>query len=480
MTVQTRIMLFIVGSGFLASLLLSLVVFYEMVEQPFNLLDTVLREEGTRVVRSLALSPAETTKEDGDRKNLGVDQYWLEVREEGNDHLLFRSQLAEELSFAPLPSDSVAIVHLQAEDILHKLSQYKSNSPVLRMITFSVESAGHHFRVQIGRPMEKLHEEIWEMIYGLVAGLIFSTLVLSALSRLVARKILQPVQQIKDLARDISEQNLSQRIPLQEPGDEINELARTINLMLDRLQLSFIRQRTFLYATSHEMKTPLASIRLAVDEIFSRETAGDLALVQEDLFRISEQSFRLERLVKDLLTLSSLEIMTGVKGSPVDLSVLLGSLVEEFTMLAKERNIALQCTIEPDCVVQGDREKLHRALVNVLDNAVKFTKDGGRVDIASHLAADTAVIIVANTGVGVAETDLSEVFEPFFRAEKSRAIEFGGFGLGLAIVKKIVELHQGCVTFTSGLEQLTTVTLRFPACKKISGERHHPFDSSSV
>lgn len=155
--------------------------------------------------------------------------------------------------------------------------------------------------------------------------------------------------------------------------------------------------------------------------------------------------------------------MAGGKWSPVDLSVLLGSLVEEFTELAKERGIAMQCTIEPDCVVQGDGGKLHRALVNVFDNAIKFTDAGGRIDIASQLAANTVVIIVANTGAGVAETDLNEVFEPFFRAEKSRAIEFGGFGLGLAIVKKIVDLHQGCVTFTSGLEQITTITLRLPS-----------------
>ncbi len=461
MTVQTRIMLFIVGSGFLASLLFSLVVFYEMVEQPFNLLDTVLQEEGTRVVRSLVDSP-ETLMTERGRQNLGIDQYWLEVRGAVNNSLIFRSKLAEDIPLVALPSGSVAIVHPQLEGIVQDQPLDKNNHPVLRMISFLVERAGQHVRVQIGRPMEKLNEEIGEVVYGLLAGLIFSTLVLCAVSRWVAKKILQPVQHIKELARDISEQNLSRRIPLQEHGDEISELARTINLMLDRLQHSFNRQRTFLYATSHELKTPLASIRLAVDEIFSRETAGGLALVQEDLLRISKQSYRLERLVKDQLTLSSLEMMAGCNRSPVDLSSLLGSLVEEFTVLAEERGIDMQSMIEPNCVVQGDREKLHRALVNIFDNALKFTRKRGGIGISSVLRPDTVVIIFTNTGAGLDEAECKEVFDPFFRGEKSRALEFGGFGLGLTIVKKIIELHQGSVTFVSGLEQRTTVMLHLP------------------
>ncbi|MBM9613560.1 HAMP domain-containing histidine kinase [Desulfobulbus rhabdoformis] len=458
MTVQTRIMLFIVGSGFLASLLFSLVVFYEMVEQPFNLLDTVLHEEGTRVVRSLVDSP-ETSMTERGRQNLGIDQYWIEIRGAANNSLIFRSKLAEDIPLVALPSGSVAIVHPQ---IIQEQPLSKTTPPVLRMTSFLVERAGQHFRVQIGRPMEKLHEEIGEVVYGLLAGLIFSTLVLCAVSRWVAKKILQPVQHIKDLARDISEQNLSRRIPLQEPGDEISELARTINHMLDRLQHSFNRQRTFLYATSHELKTPLASIRLAIDEILSRETAEGLALVQEDFLRISQQSFRLERLVKDQLTLSSLETMTGGKWNPVDLSTLLGSLVEEFSLLAEEGSIAMQAMIEPDCVVQGDEGKLQRALINILDNALKFTRKEGQIEISAALRTDTVVITVANTGAGLDEAECKEVFDPFFRGEKSRALEFGGFGLGLTIVKKIIELHQGSITFSSGLEQRTTVMLRLP------------------
>ncbi len=454
-------MLFLVGSGVLASLLFSLVVFYEMAEQPFNLLDTVLEEEGTRVVRSLVASPAVMLRE-RDWQNLGMEQYWLELRDREAGTLLFRSPLAKELPLAPLPSGSVAVVRPQTEKTTDHLSQNRSYQPVLRMLSFRVDEGGKQFLVQIGRPMEKLHEEIWEVVFGLLAGVIFSTLVLSAISRAVAKKILRPVQEMQNLARDISEQNLGQRLPCDKTGDEINELAQTMNRMLDRLQYSFDRQRSFLYATSHELKTPLATIRLAVENIASREPSQELLLMQEDLGKITEQNYRLERLVKDLLLLSSLETQTGLDGGPVDLSALLDSLVEEFSAIAQSRDITLQATIEPNCVVPGDGEKLYRGLVNLFDNAIKFTPEGGRIEIASALQEETVVICLVNTGCGVAESACDEVFTPFFRGEKSRALTYGGFGLGLAIVKKIVALHQGRVTFASGLEQLTTVTLHLP------------------
>ena len=289
------------------------------------------------------------------------------------------------------------------------------------MLSFRVDEGGKQFLVQIGRPMEKLHEEIWEVVYGLLAGVIFSTLVLSAISRAVAKKILRPVQEMQNLARDISEQNLGQRLPCDKTGDEINELAQTMNSMLDRLQYSFDRQRSFLYATSHELKTPLATIRLAVENIASREPSQELLLMQEDLGKITEQNYRLERLVKDLLLLSSLETRTGLDGGPVDLSALLDSLVEEFSAIAQSRDITLQATIEPNCVVPGDGEKLYRVLVNLFDNAIKFTPEGGRIEIASALQEESVVICLVNTGCGVAESACDEVFYPVFsRGEITR------------------------------------------------------------
>ncbi|MGD9663126.1 MAG: HAMP domain-containing protein, partial [Porticoccaceae bacterium] len=337
----------------MASLVFSVVVFYEMAEQPFNLLDTVLQEEATRVVRTLVNAPKKVGERKGDVQPLGLDQYWLEVWDAEGGRLLFRSALAGQIRLASLAPGSSAILQPLTAKKRGIPPWRKGNPPVFRVKTWALDMEGQKFRVQIGRPMEKLNEEIWDVFFGLLAGLIFSTLVLGAISRSVAGKILLPVQQIKELTKEISEHNLSQRIPLREPGDEINELAKTINLMLERLQYSFDRQRGFLYATSHELKTPLATMRLAVEEILSRETASVSAPAWDALLRISHQSLRLERLVNDLLTLSSLETLTGIECHPVDLSGLLHSLVEDFGVVAEARHIGINCAIEPDCRVQG-------------------------------------------------------------------------------------------------------------------------------
>ena len=462
MTVQTRIMLFIVGAGFLTSLLFSVVVFYEMIEQPFNLLDNVLQEEATRVVQSIAKTSENPTLENLNNQTLGVDQYWLEVSDQESNRVLFRSSLARQIQLAPLPPGSRAIVRPPVTDTTVTLPWQRDPRPIFRVRTFSLDIKGQTFTAQIGRPMEKLNEEIWELIFGLLAGLIFSILILCAISRYVAGKILQPVRQIKDLATEISEKNLTQRIPLRDPGDEINELAKTINLMLDRLQHSFERQRGFLFATSHELKTPLATIKLAVDNLLTWDTTSVSEQVWQALLSINNQVVRLERLVKDLLTLSSLETVGDLACRPVDLSALLTSLVEDYGFLAEDLHITINVNIKQHCVVHGDPDKLHRAFANIIDNALKFNIEGGRVDISCNHSDNAVIVTVVNTGISITEADLPQVFDQFYRGEKSRSTEHGGFGLGLAIVKKTIDLHRGVVTFENEEGQMTRVTIIIP------------------
>jgi signal transduction histidine kinase len=310
--------------------------------------------------------------------------------------------------------------------------------------------------------MENLNEEIWELVFGILAGLIFSTVGLIAISRVMAGKILRPIGEMKNMAQNISENNLEQRIPSGEGRDEFSELARTLNRMLDRLQYSFARQRNFLFDTSHELKTPLTTIRLAVDEIASRDAGNLPPLIRNNLFRLKNQALRMERLVKDLLNLSSLETLSGIDPKPVQISELLSSLVGEYKFLADSRNIKIDVRLPTGLVIQGDEQKLHRALSNILDNAIRYNMDGGQIALKGDLTAAGLTVTAANTGPGVAEADIPRVFDQFYRVEKSRSIEHGGSGLGLNIVKRIVELHGGDVTFESEQDGWTQVTVFLP------------------
>ena len=235
--------------------------------------------------------------------------------------------------------------------------------------------------------MEKLQEEIWELVFSLAAGLILSALVLVAISHFIAGKILQPIGEMKDLTKDISEKNLDRRLPVGPVSDEFNELARTINRMLDRLQHSFVKQRNLLFDTSHELKTPLTTMRLAIDEVCSSDMEPLSSSARENLLRLNEQVLRMERLVKDLLNLSSLEMVDAIESEPVSLHAILESLVADYRFISEAQNIRMELHLHALSDIAGDGKKLTRAFSNLLDNAIKYNVEGGKITVEGKARA---------------------------------------------------------------------------------------------
>ncbi len=464
MTVKTRITLFIVGAGFIASLLFSAVVFYELIEQPFDILDTVLKEEAYKTARMIVERQKKSDLAGHpDSYSHALDKkYWIEIYGKETNKILYRSGLAKLVKLPPVEPGSSAVARaILLTGQIHP-EQGKTRREPFRIRSFSIELDGRSFVVQIARSLEELKSEIEELVFSLITGLILSTLALIFISRFLAGRILQPMGQMKDLARDISEKNLDRRIPTGKGQDEFSELASTINRMLDRLQYSFLRQRNFLFDTSHELKTPLTTMRLAVDEMCALDGENLPPFVMNNLLRLNRQVLRMDRLVKDLLNLSSLETLTRIDPKPVYLTELLSSLAEEYKFLANAHNITMAVRLAERLVFHGDEEKLRRAFSNILDNAVKFNVDGGRIEVTGDQSPTELMVTVANTGPGVPEAQIHQVFDQFYRVEKSRSIQHGGFGLGLAIVKRIVELHGGKVKLESQQEAWTRVTVILP------------------
>jgi two-component system OmpR family sensor kinase len=463
MTVKRRIALFVAGAGFIASLLFSVVVFYELIEQPFDLLDMELEEEAHRAIKIIEMKQRESESTTFNPSTQEIFSSWLKIYEQDSDNMLYQSDLARLVKLPLVKPGSSTIVSAIVPPEQINLGQGSSQEVTFRIRTFTLAMDGRNLRVQIGLPMVKLKEEIQELILGLVAGLIFSCLALIAISYFVADKILKPIGAMKDMAHNISEKNLDQRIPVGTGRDEFNELARTINRMLDRLQFSFMRQRDFLFDTSHELKTPLTTMRLAIDEICTSDGIENLQLSsKENLFRLNDQVLRMEKLVKDLLNLSSLEILHGIDPKPVHLTELLSSLIADYQFLADGHTIHLDIRLPNQLVIHGDAEKLKRAFSNILDNAIKYNVDGGRIEVVGNQSETAMTVTVTNTGLGVAETEVAKVFKQFYRVEKSRSVQHGGSGLGLAIVKRIIELHGGKVKLESKQGSWARVTVSLP------------------
>jgi signal transduction histidine kinase len=263
----------------------------------------------------------------------------------------------------------------------------------------------------------------------------------------IAGRVLRPIGRITSVAREIQATDLSRRIELPGPEDELKQLADTFDAMLARLDAAFAAQRQFTADASHELRNPLAIIRTNVDVALA-DPHADPEDLRHTIVVVKRASDRMARLVDDLLALARRQEPT-LEFEPVDLGVAVTEASDDFVVPAAARNIVLDRAIAPGVVVTGDRDALKRAVANLLENAVRLAPAGSRIRLATGSEGDRAWIAVADEGPGIAPEDQAHVFDRFWRADKARSRADGGTGLGLAIVRQIVESHGGQVRLQS-------------------------------
>lgn len=460
MSVRHQITLLITAAGFVSSLFFSCIIMWEMLEQPFYLIDTDLESTSKRAAQFVSQSG---------RKNalaapwaIGDERYWLEVKNQDSGKLLYRSNVAKLIKLPEPPVGSSDIVSLIIPPEKIHLGQDKKNEVFFRVRKSKISIGSNKFIVCVGRPIEKLEEELLETIIGVVASLVFSGLLLMGISYFMAGFMLKPIRQMNRQAVDISEKYLDRRLPVSNKRDEFNTLAKTLNQVFDRLQHAFLRQKRLLADASHELKTPLTMMRLALDEIRSDIDENNPDPRAQSHKRMTEQVLRMERLVRGLLDLSALEIESVAATNPMDVTEVLASLIVDYRLMAELRNIQISISLPDRLEMEGDKEKLTRAFSNLLDNAVKYSTDGGQIDIEGIQSDTDLTVTISNSGQQVPETEIPKVFDQFYRVEQSRSLRHGGSGLGLAIVKRIIELHSGNVTFESRQGGRTRVTVTLP------------------
>ena len=460
MTVRLKISLLITATGFVASLVFSGIILWEMTEQPLRIIDSELESTAQRAVR--ILSESDNNRTPDAPLFIGDERYWLKIDDQDTGKSIYRSRLAQLIGIPDLPPGYSTTVSLIIPREKIDLGQDRRNEVTFRVKKSEISAGGRTFLVSVGRPVEEIKEELWDIVVGVGSGLIFSTLLLMVASYFVAGLILKPVRVINDQAREITAKHLDRRIPVTGGRDEFNALSQTLNQVFDRLQNAFLQQKRLLADASHELKTPLTMMRLSMDEIRSTLDENPSRLQAEKLSRMTEQVLRMERLVKNLLDLSSLEIEGTTSKDPVDVAKVLGSLIADYRVLAATRQIQLEARLQRQLLALGDAEKLNRAFSNILDNAIKYNVDGGRVEVIGAQSGADLTITVSNTGPGVAEAEIHKVFDQFYRVEESRSQRYGGSGLGLAIVKKIVALHGGKVNFERKPGSCTRATVSLP------------------
>ena len=296
----------------------------------------------------------------------------------------------------------------------------------------------------------------------------------------VAGRVLRPIGRITSVARDIQATDLSRRIELPGPEDELKQLADTFDAMLARLGAAFAAQRQFTADASHELRNPLAIIRTNVDVALA-DPHADPDDLRHTMIVVKRASDRMARLVDDLLALARRQEPT-LEYEPVDLGVAVTEASDDFVVPAAARQIVLDRAIAPGVVVMGDRDALKRAVANLLDNAVRLAPAGSRIRLATGSEGDRAWIAVADEGPGISPEDQPHVFDRFWRADKARSRADGGSGLGLAIVRQIIESHGGEVRLQSKVGVGSSFVLWLPVTSAAAGssiEGSHGLPDSS-
>lgn len=301
-------------------------------------------------------------------------------------------------------------------------------------------------------------------IWGLFASVPIVLLASSAGGYWISRRALKPVDAITATARSISIGNISERVPVSKTGDELQRLAETCNAMLDRLEGSVNQIKRFTADASHELRGPLAFTRTVAEVAIKNPRADpESRLALQD---IVDEVAAAAVLLDDMLTIARADSLPkGLTKTSVELGVVVREVCDLARPIASQRGLTLSSSCEHEtCVVLGDAASLKRMLWILLDNAMKYSRTNGTIEVSMTKTAEQAGIIVSDNGIGIAETDLPLIFERFYRADPSRGIVEGS-GLGLAIAKWIAETHSAQLLVKSEVDRGSTFSVLMPVAQ---------------
>jgi heavy metal sensor kinase len=323
-----------------------------------------------------------------------------------------------------------------------------------------VEVDQKHYVIVAATPADKFDDVISDFIW--LFALFGSLLYLLAFFlgwRMISR-VLSPMRSITETAASISQSDLSKRVPLPGVRDEFHALAQTFNAMLERIEKAFEQTKRFNANVSHELKTPLTIIRGEAE--VALRNVRDSGTYESVLHSILEESAAVQQIIDGMLLLSRSDTasLQSIMVT-VDLDDLLRWVMDKLRPAAEAKGISM-CLVHMDSArITGEPQLLKEALHNLVDNAVKYTHESGRIAVTMHTIADAVEIRISDNGIGMDETALSKVYEPFWREDTAHSKTLPGHGLGLSIVQWVVQAHRGTIGIESKKEEGTTCVLRF-------------------
>lgn len=283
-------------------------------------------------------------------------------------------------------------------------------------------------------------------------------IVIAFLGLVFIRRTLSPVVEITKTAKQISQGNLTKRLNLDIPRDELGTLAETLDEMLDRLEYSFNREKRFSSDVSHELRTPITAIILSAEEALGGDKTS--SEYKESLSSILKEGRRVSALISQLLMMArSYDGEYVPEKEAIDISLLTKTIVDELSEGSKSAQISISSVIEEGIIMDVEQTLFMRLLINLIDNAIKYNIPGGWVKVSLRKTPDIVVLSVEDSGIGISKDDLPKIWDRFFKVDQSSIN--ASPGLGLPIVKWIAQLHGGTVHVTSVLDKGSLFEIRF-------------------
>jgi len=376
---------------------------------------------------------------------------------------IFLSGVPKDGTFDParVPAPQLPV----SQPFSHEVEMSDGHELLLHTLPYQARD-GSRFLIEVAAPYNQIEPVLRGLVVTFALGLPLIVALAISGGYVLMRRALHPVDEIRQKAAQITSRNLSERVPVVHTGDELERLATDLNRMIERLEQSFQQINRFSADASHELRTPLTVLQGELESIAqgSQRLPVD---VRDTIGSALEETQRLAKIVENLLAISRLEAGEA-RGQleRLDVAELARSTADQMRLLAEEKHIALDCDGTEPVEVEADPVRLKQVVVNLLDNAIKYTPRGGTVSVSVRRRDNHAILQVADTGIGISPADVPHIFDRFYRADKARSRQMGGTGLGLSIVRSICLAHGGQVTVESAEGRGSVFNVEIPLANR--------------
>jgi signal transduction histidine kinase len=464
--IRIRLTLWFFSISLLILLVFSLGTYFGMQRLLFEALDKELDVLASSIERSYDPFFDKFSEVDflHDNENRFLEYYLLVYDQSANP--VYISPLSSIISFGiPLNEDKIETGYTLKTTLKENIPFLNSGPEgettfrlICRQLLFQKHRVGW---IIVGLSIEPIKESMENLLDVLLGTILVSILLLAIASYLLTRKALHPVYIITKKANQISKNNLNERIQVPVENDELGQLSRVLNNLLDRLQRAFSAQQEFLADAAHELKTPLSVLRAHWE---SELNNAKLSLeIKEKLVQDIETISRLSHLINNLLLLSKTEAVSSTFDfQPVQLDEVINEVLSDARVLADMKSQKIEVVDLPSVKIRGDKTRLYQLFFNIMDNSIRYGSEAGKIWISLKTSDKWNLVEIRDNGPGISANDLPRIFDRFYRAEKDRARKTGGSGLGLSICRLIVESHDGEIEVESEKGKGTIFRVKLP------------------